>query len=188
MRACARDVRYRPVPPRFSCLTHVGARHRILFSACPIRLSLEVAVMFLRGAIIQPDGHGRCGLFSSPSLSNYRAELSLSEGDIPFDCPILIPSDHPPPVGALVSDTTTTGAGPTPVMRATPPTSLPRRLVEHFLPPSLPVTWSIVEFKLRAEFSSTTVRTPRLLPKVGSVRIGRSGRAQKDSRGEAARE
>ena len=144
--------------------------------------------MFLRGAIIQPDGHGRCGLFSSPSLSNYRAELSLSEGDIPFDCPILIPSDHPPPVGVLVSDTTTTGAGPTPVMRATPPTSLPRRLVEHFLPPSLPVTWSIVELRLRAEFSSTTVRTPRLLPKVGSVRIGRSGRAQKDSRGEVARE
>ena len=58
--------------------------------------------MFLRGAIIQPGRTWQGGLFSSPSLSNYRPSCLCQRG-YPLLTVQSIPSDHPPLVGALVS-------------------------------------------------------------------------------------
>lgn len=61
----------------FLLLTGASLGRRV--KALTIYLILEVVVMILRGALIQRDGHGKCGLFTNRTLSSNIAKL-LSSG------------------------------------------------------------------------------------------------------------
>ena len=61
----------------FLLLTGASLGRRV--KALTIYLILEVVVMILRGALIQRDGHGKCGLITNRTLSSNKAKL-LSSG------------------------------------------------------------------------------------------------------------